>query len=163
MKESSLKVSLGTLALLSLAAIAALPALANSAPINSAESYAQTTAVPGQNLPFFARFLEGQESTTATDRIALTDDSKVTTAKFPSDQEDGGDVKIVVPTNPSQKPGENLNLTRKYPSDQEDNTGDRPTRIRDRNRHPLPGNGGQSYTKKYPSDNEDGSPTNIYR
>jgi Serine endopeptidase inhibitors len=135
-KNSSIKFSLSTLTLLGLAAVASTPALATSSAqigelANSATSQTQTTESPGKDLPFFARFLEGQQPESANNRVALTDStrpgdtgSSVMTRRYPSDAEDTGGG--VVTTN-------------KYPSDAEDNTG-----------------GGIVTTQKYPSDGEDG-------
>jgi Serine endopeptidase inhibitors len=134
-KESSIKISVSTLALLGLVSIAATPTLAKTTPVNEQPSQLTnelSTASSGQDLPFFARFLEGQREEIADNKVALTDrdsrrergDRLNVTRKYPSDNEDinsGGSV-----------------TTKKYPSDNEDSTG-----------------GGVVTTKKYPSDNED--------
>ncbi|AFY92125.1 microviridin/marinostatin family tricyclic proteinase inhibitor [Chamaesiphon minutus] len=149
MKASSIKFSLSTLTLLSLAAVAATPTLATSLQVaENTPSQIQTNDSAEKNLPFFARFLEGQHPEVVDNKVALTESSTiqtqplnslsdlgkkgtVTTRKYPSDAEDntgGGTVS-----------------TMKYPSDAEDNTG------------------GIITTKKYPSDAEDNTGGNLYR
>jgi Serine endopeptidase inhibitors len=144
-KESSIKFSLSTLALLGLASVAAAPALADSAKISGNShlqptSEIQTNELKEQDLPFFARFLEGQKQEATDRKVALTGDATplikpkrpgetggiITTKKYPSDAEDNSGGGIVT--------------TQKYPSDSEDNSG-----------------GGIITTKKYPSDAEDNS------
>lgn len=142
MKDSSIKLSVGILALLGgLTSVAATPAAAESTP--SPSNSAISSSVQGGDLPFFARFLEGQQEEIAGDKEDRKDSKfhkkhkpdrghdRVTTRKYPSDQEDntgGGTV-----------------TTRKYPSDQEDNTG-----------------GGTVTTQKFPSDNEDNTGGGIF-
>jgi hypothetical protein len=158
-KDSSIKFSLSTLTLLGLAAVASTPALANSAP-SSEHSQTQTIERPEQELPFFARFLEGQQPEVANERVVLTADriietkplnrpgdlggkETVVTNKFPSDAEDNTGGGIVTtrkyPSDAEDNTGGGIVTTRKYPSDAEDNTG-----------------GGTVTTQKYPSDGEDG-------
>jgi hypothetical protein len=128
-KESSIKCSLGTLTLLGLVAIAAAPASAtNSDRIGerapqSTPLQTQSSAPPSRDLPFFARFLEGQQPAATASQVALTgggiqiapklpdntDNNNVQTRKYPSDSEDNTGGGIVT--------------TQKYPSDSEDNTG----------------------------------------
>lgn len=148
MKASSIKFSLSTLTLLGLAAVAAAPTLATSLPgVENTPSQIQTNDSARKDLPFFARFLEGQHPEVVDNKVALTESATiqtqpsnsqselgkkgtVTTRKYPSDAEDntGGIVS-----------------TMKYPSDAEDNTG---TIV---------------VTHKYPSDGEDNTGGNLYR
>jgi hypothetical protein len=143
-KDSSIKFSLSTLTLLGLAAVASTPALANSSARIGEHAHPQSIQTQsnepqGKDLPFFARFLEGQQPEATDRKVALTGDSTplikpkrpgdtggiVTTRKYPSDAED--------------HTGGGIVTTRKYPSDAEDHTG-----------------GGIVTTQKYPSDAEDG-------
>jgi hypothetical protein len=149
-KESSIKISVSTLALLGLVSIAADPTLAKTAPINE-QPQQLTKELPttssGQNLPFFARFLEGQREEIADNKVALTDrrrergDRLNVTRKYPSDSEDNTGGGVVT--------------TKKYPSDSEDSTGGVVTT----NKYPSDNEDstvGNPVTRKYPSDNEDG-------
>lgn len=133
MKESSIKISVSTLALLGLVSIASAPTLAKTAPINELPT---TSTSSGQNLPFFARFLEGQREEIEDNKVALTDRRR--------------------------EPGDRLNVTRKYPSDLEDNTGGG---LVTTNKYPSDNEdstgGGSVTTKKYPSDNEDSTGGNL--
>ena len=92
--------------------------------------------------PFFERLLEGQNG------------GRITTLKYPSDNEDGGDV---------FRPGGNVSVTEKYPSDNEEGGGSVGGGITTA-KFPSDnedggtgvGGGGNVQTKKFPSDNEDG-------
>ncbi len=125
MKESSIKISVSTLALLGLVSIAAAPTSAKTAPSNEL-----STTSSSQNLPFFARFLEGQREEIEDNKVALTDRRR--------------------------EPGDRLNVTRKYPSDNEDNTGGGSVTTKKYPSDNEDSTGGGSVTTKYPSDNEDG-------
>lgn len=145
MKESSIKFSLGTLTLLGLASIASTPALADSAQISAnpdpqPTSEIQTTELKGKDLPFFARFLEGQKREVTPNKVALSEERTIEkktlnlpemiTNKYPSDAEDISGGGIVT--------------TQKYPSDAEDSSG------------------GGIVTNMYPSDAEDNSGGNVH-
>ena len=106
---------------------------------------------PTPELPFFARFLEGQmedlseaeanEVTGGKTRIGLPIDGFITN-KYPSDLEDGH--------------GGDIPMTKKYPSDREDHHGGG---IVTTQKYPSDGedhHGGMAMTLKYPSDNEEG-------
>jgi hypothetical protein len=152
-KDSSIKFSLSTLTLLGLAAVAATPAVATtSAP--SRETQTQAIDRSGRDLPFFARFLEGQQPEVATEGVVLTADATIAkkpssgketvhTTKYPSDSEDNTGGGIVTtrkyPSDAEDNTGGGIMTTNKYPSDAEDSTG-----------------GGIVTTRKYPSDSEDG-------
>ena len=153
MKDSSIKFSLSTLTLLGLAAVAATPAVATTS-AHSSETQTQAIERAGRELPFFARFLEGQQPEVAAEGVVLTADAtiakkpsigkeKVYTNKYPSDAEDntgGGTVTTrKYPSDSEDNTGGGVVTTKKYPSDAEDNTG-----------------GGTVTTQKYPSDSEDG-------
>jgi Serine endopeptidase inhibitors len=152
-KDSSIKFSLTTLTVLGLAAVAAAPASASIAP-QSTPTHTQHNETTGQDLPFFARFLEGQKPETTKLPVTLAgggvsiepsrvDGSKVQTRKYPSDSEDNTGGGIVTtqkyPSDSEDNTGGGIVTTKKYPSDSEDSTG-----------------GGIVTTKKYPSDSEDG-------
>jgi Serine endopeptidase inhibitors len=161
-KESSIKFSLSTLALLGLASVAANPALADAVRISENSdlqptSKIQTSELKGNDLPFFARFLEGQKPEATDRKVALTGGGIlikpkhpgntggiITTKKYPSDAEDnsGGGVMTTqkYPSDSEDSSGGGIITTNKYPSDAEDNSG-----------------GGMMTTKKYPSDAEDNS------
>lgn len=159
MKDSPIKFSLSTLTLLGLAAVAATPAVATTS-ARSSETQTQAIKRQGQELPFFARFLEGQQLEVATEGVVLTANATIetkpsnrpgnlsgketiSTKKYPSDAEDntgGGTVTTrKYPSDAEDNTGGGIITTRKYPSDAEDNTG-----------------GGIVTTQKYPSDGEDG-------
>ena len=162
MKESSIKFSLSTLALLGLASVAATPALANATKISEnphiqPTSEIQTNELKGNDLPFFARFLEGQKPEATDRKVALTGGGIlikpkrpgdtggiVTTKKYPSDAEDNSGGGIVTtqkyPSDSEDNSGGGIITTKKYPSDAEDSSG-----------------GDIITTKKYPSDAEDNS------
>jgi Serine endopeptidase inhibitors len=103
-------------------------------------------------LPFFARFLEGQmedlsdaeanEIAGGKIRIGLPIDGFITN-KYPSDLEDGhgGDMPMTkkYPSDREDHHGGGIVTTQKFPSDGEDN------------------HGGIAMTLKYPSDNEEGA------
>ncbi|WP_219892315.1 microviridin/marinostatin family tricyclic proteinase inhibitor [Chamaesiphon polymorphus] len=166
MKASTIKFSLSTLTLLGLAAVAADPTLATSLQVaENTPSQIQTNDSAGKDLPFFARFLEGQDPEVVDNKVALTESpaiqtqlsnsprelSKkgiVTTRRYPSDTENTGGG--IVTTNRYPSDTDDLTggtvTTTKYPSDAEDNTG-----------------GGIVTTKKYPSDAEDNTGGNLYR
>jgi hypothetical protein len=157
MKDSSIKFSLSTLTLLSLAAVAATPTLAttniNEQPHSPSTNEIPANKIVASDLPFFARFLEGQNEEIADANVASTDrliankplaerrDRVRETRKFPSDREDnhGGSVNVTkkYPSDGEDNSGGG-SVTRKYPSDNEDNSG-----------------GGQVFTQKFPSDGED--------
>lgn len=157
MKDSSIKFSLSTLTLLGLASVAAMPTLAttniNEHSHSLPTSEIQTNEIGGQDLPFFARFLEGQNEEIADSNVTLTDrrianktrpaleDRVRETRKFPSDSEDshgsGSTVTKKYPSDGEDNSG-GSSVTQKYPSDGEDNSG-----------------GGQVFTQKFPSDGED--------
>lgn len=94
-----------------------------------------------QAVPFFARYLEGQfcedlsveETEAVRGGIADVGSGIVTTLKYPSDNEDGGN-----------------GITRKYPFDQEDG-GPKLTKK-------YPSDADEAYTNKYPSDGDDHFP-----
>jgi hypothetical protein len=157
-QDSSIKFSLSTLTLLGLAAVAPTPSLATTSAHSNELS--QTVERQGQELPFFARFLEGQQPEVATEGVVLTANATIetkpsnrpgnlsgketiSTKKYPSDAEDntgGGTVTTrKYPSDAEDNTGGGIITTRKYPSDAEDNTG-----------------GGIVTTQKYPSDAEDG-------
>jgi hypothetical protein len=163
-KASSIKFSLSTLTLLGLASIASAPALADSAQISAnpdsqPTSEIQTNALKGKDLPFFARFLEGQKREVTPHKVALTEDRTIerkrsnlpemTTKKYPSDTEDSSGGGIVTtqkyPSDAEDSSGGGIVTTQKYPSDAEDSSG-----------------GGVVMTKKYPSDAEDNSGGNVH-
>lgn len=90
---------------------------------------------PPEAVPFFARFLEGQDIEELSDEemqavagggdmVTLkypsdNEDGGVQTRKYPSDNEDGGgDVGIVTKKFPSDD--DDVNVTMKYPSDGDD-------------------------------------------
>jgi hypothetical protein len=156
-KDSSLKFSLTTLTVLGLAAVAATPASATTAAPSEPQStptHTQQSEKSGQNLPFFARFLEGQQPETTKLPVTLAgggvlveprrvDDTKVQTRKYPSDSEDNTGGGIVTtkkyPSDSEDSTGGGVVTTKKYPSDSEDSLGS-----------------GMATTQKYPSDSEDG-------
>ncbi len=163
MKDSSIKFSLSTLTLLGLGAIAAAPTLATTN-INKQPHSLPTKEIPAnesskEDLPFFARFLEGQNEEIADSSVVLTDrlianktrpergERVRETRKYPSDREDshggGSTVTNKYPSDGEDNSGGN-SLTRKYPSDHEDNSG-----------------GGQVFTQKFPSDGEDNTGGNL--
>jgi Serine endopeptidase inhibitors len=176
-KDSSIKFSLSTLTLLGLAAIASTPALATSSAQIGENAHPQSTQTQsnepqGKDLPFFARFLEGQQPESANKKVALTDNStspgdtgsNVMTRKYPSDAEDntgGGNVTTAkYPSDAEDNPQDVIvnGTTNKYPSDAEDNTGGGIVTTR---KYPSDAEdntgGGIVTTQKYPSDAEDGA------
>ena len=163
MKESSIKFSLGTLTLLGLASIASTPALADSAQISAnpdsqPTSEIQTNELKGKDLPFFARFLEGQKREVIQHKVALSEDRTIEkkpsnlpemiTNKYPSDAEDSSGGGIVTtqkyPSDAEDSSGGGITTTIKYPSDSEDSSG------------------GGIVTNMYPSDAEDNSGGNVH-
>jgi hypothetical protein len=69
-----------------------------------------------QNLPFFARFLEGQacEDLTEEEIASVNGGCGFATRKYPSDQEDGGFVTEKYPSDADEF------VTLKYPSDNDE-------------------------------------------
>jgi hypothetical protein len=101
----------------------------------------------GKDLPFFARFLEGQMEDISEEEAGNVAGGKLcrcpnspTTRKYPSDREDGV-------------------MTKKYPSDSEDSVGGTKPPIATTLKYPSDSEdgsgGGMVMTLKYPSDNED--------
>ncbi|MEH1941825.1 MAG: microviridin/marinostatin family tricyclic proteinase inhibitor [Nostoc sp.] len=101
-----------------------------------------------QAVPFFARFLEGQNAEDISDEEseAISGGNLIVTQKYPSDNEEG-----VVVTKKCPSDNEHGGVaTRKYPSDSDEHAVTK--KCPSDNEH-----GGVAVTLKYPSDNEDGS------
>lgn len=98
-----------------------------------------------QAVPFFARFLEGQNAEDISDQEseAISGGTTVVTQKYPSDNEDGG---VVTKKHPSDNKHGGV-ATRKYPSDSDEHAVTQ--KCHSDNEH------GVVVTLKYPSDNED--------
>jgi hypothetical protein len=167
MKKPSIELTVGISTLLGIAAAMSAPALADTSKTT------ETTTTAKGELPFFARFVEGQKS--PSERIALTNErrgetekkDRVTTRKFPSDAEDNSGGGVVTtqkfPSDGEDNSGGNP-TTAKFPSDNEDNSGGS---VGVTNKFPSDAEdnsgGGIGVTKKYPSDSEDNSGGGIVR
>ena len=78
-------------------------------------------------VPFFARFLEGQNIAEMSEEESEAiggghegEDREIVTLKYPSDDEDGG---VMTEKFPSDQEDGGRPVTRKFPSDQEDGNG----------------------------------------
>jgi Serine endopeptidase inhibitors len=148
-KASSIKFSLSTLTLLGLAAVAATPTLATSLQVaENTPSQIQTNDSAGKDLPFFARFLEGQHPEVVDNKVALTDSPTI---------------EIQPSTSSSELGKKGTVTTRKYPSDAEDNTGGGTVSTMKYPSDAEDSTGGIMTTNKYPSDAEDNTDGNLYR
>ena len=83
----------------------------------------QDSLPPKGSLPFFTRFLEGQDN---TERSAVThkypsDWDEMVTMKYPSDDDEGGEDRAFGSVRQANDAGnQNLSQTLKYPSDRDE-------------------------------------------